>query len=45
MLYCQDETAGFEYFFKLLDEFKQRNLDKDGVKEQEEERLKTVTYG
>jgi hypothetical protein len=23
MLYCQDEKAGFDYFFTLLDEFKQ----------------------
>jgi hypothetical protein len=25
MVYCQDEKAGFEYFYDLLDEFKQRN--------------------
>ncbi|MEC4818994.1 MAG: hypothetical protein SAK29_37830 [Scytonema sp. PMC 1069.18] len=25
MLYCHDERAGFEKFFHLLDEFKQRN--------------------
>lgn len=47
MLYCQDEKAGFEYFFKLLDEFKQRNIDKDRnqVQERKEERLKTVANG
>lgn len=35
MLYCHDEKAGFESFFKLLDEFKQRDksLDGNGVKE------------
>ena len=35
MLYCHDEKAGFEYFFSLLNEFKQRDksLDTDGVKE------------
>ncbi|MBD2515393.1 hypothetical protein H6G93_10295 [Nostoc sp. FACHB-973] len=30
MLYCHDERAGFEKFFNLLDEFKQRNQDFDG---------------
>jgi len=30
MLYCHDESAGFEKFFNLLDEFKQRNQDLDG---------------
>ncbi len=30
MLYCHDERAGFEKFFNLLDEFKQRNQDLDG---------------
>ena len=25
MLYCHDEKAGFEKFFNLLDEFKQRD--------------------
>lgn len=25
MVYCQDEKTGFEYFYDLLDEFKQRN--------------------
>ncbi|QLE56058.1 hypothetical protein [Nostoc sp. TCL26-01] len=29
MLYCHDERAGFEKFFTLLDEFKQRNQDLD----------------
>lgn len=31
MLYCHDEKDGFDDFFKLLDEFKQRDksLDKD----------------
>jgi hypothetical protein len=35
MVYCQDEKAGFEYFYNLLDEFKQgdKSLDKNGVKE------------
>ncbi|MEB3179316.1 MAG: hypothetical protein VKL59_09830 [Nostocaceae cyanobacterium] len=35
MLYCHDEKAGFEYFFRLLDEFKNRdkNLDRDRVNE------------
>jgi hypothetical protein len=27
MLYCHDERAGFEKFFNLLDEFKQRNQE------------------
>lgn len=27
MLYCHSEKAGFEKFFNLLDEFKQRNKD------------------
>jgi len=27
MLYCHDEKAGFEKFFNLLDEFKQRNQE------------------
>ncbi|WP_246605425.1 hypothetical protein [Sphaerospermopsis torques-reginae] len=47
MLYCQDEKAGFEYFFKLLDEFKQRNIDKDKyqIKEKEKEGLETVVHG
>jgi hypothetical protein len=33
MLYCHDEKAGFEYFFSLLDEFKQRDrsLDPEGI--------------
>ena len=30
MLYCHDEKAGFEKFFNLLDEFKQRNQHLDG---------------
>ncbi|MBW4611729.1 MAG: hypothetical protein KME21_00290 [Desmonostoc vinosum HA7617-LM4] len=30
MLYCHDERAGFEKFFNLLDEFKQRNQDLNG---------------
>jgi hypothetical protein len=30
MLYCHDEKAGFEKFFSLLDEFKQRNQDLTG---------------
>ncbi|WP_414579531.1 hypothetical protein [Anabaena sp. CCY 9402-a] len=30
MLYCHDEKAGFEKFFSLLDEFKQRNHDLNG---------------
>jgi hypothetical protein len=30
MLYCHDERAGFEKFFNLLDEFKQRNQNLDG---------------
>ena len=29
MLYCHDEKAGFEKFFKLLDEFKQRDKSLD----------------
>lgn len=29
MLYCHDERAGFEKFFNLLDEFKQRNQNLD----------------
>lgn len=29
MLYCHDERAGFEKFFNLLDEFKQRNHNLD----------------
>lgn len=29
MLYCHDEKAGFEKFFNLLDEFKQRNHNLD----------------
>ena len=29
MLSCHDEKAGFEYFFKLLDEFFQRNTSLD----------------
>ncbi|MGF1674047.1 MAG: hypothetical protein ACFCUV_10240 [Rivularia sp. (in: cyanobacteria)] len=29
MLYCHSEKAGFEKFFSLLDEFKQRNRDLD----------------
>ncbi|MFK0735266.1 MAG: hypothetical protein ACFKPT_11140 [Gloeotrichia echinulata GP01] len=29
MLYCHDEKAGFEYFFSLLDEFKQRDQSSD----------------
>ena len=35
MLYCKDEKAGFDYFFKLLDEFKQgdKSLSEKGVKE------------
>ena len=45
MLDCQDEKAGFEYFFKLLDEFKNRNLDQDRVQQKQQERLETVTYG
>lgn len=34
MLYCHDERAGFEKFFNLLNEFKQRNqnLDANEVK-------------
>lgn len=34
MLSCHDEKAGFEKFFKLLDEFKQRDksLDENGKK-------------
>lgn len=34
MLNCQDEKAGFEGFFQLLDEFQQRDksyLVKDGI--------------
>ena len=30
MLYCHDEKAGFEKFFNLLNEFKQRNQDFNG---------------
>lgn len=30
MLSCHDEKAGFEKFFKLLDEFKQRDKSLDG---------------
>ncbi|MGH1396267.1 MAG: hypothetical protein ACRAVC_19875 [Trichormus sp.] len=30
MVYCHDEKAGFEKFFNLLDEFKQRNQDLNG---------------
>jgi len=35
MLSCHDEKAGFEYFYRLLDEFKQRDksLDREEVKE------------
>jgi len=35
MLSCKDEKAGFDYFFNLLDEFKQRDqsLSEKGVKE------------
>ncbi|MEH2324525.1 MAG: hypothetical protein V7K32_13305 [Nostoc sp.] len=29
MLYCHDERAGFEKFFNLLNEFKQRNQNLD----------------
>lgn len=29
MLYCHSEKAGFEKFFSLLDEFKQRNKNLD----------------
>ncbi len=38
MLYCHDEKAGFEKFFSLLDEFKQRHqhLDGDGVNQMSE---------
>ncbi|MFB2937880.1 hypothetical protein ACE1B6_21740 [Aerosakkonemataceae cyanobacterium BLCC-F154] len=34
MLFCHDEKAGFEKFFQLLDEFKQRDntLDENGEK-------------
>lgn len=31
MLYCHSEKAGFEKFFSLLDEFKQRNKVKDAM--------------
>ncbi|MDF5715502.1 MAG: hypothetical protein PUP93_16875 [Rhizonema sp. NSF051] len=30
MLYCHDEKAGFEKFFNFLNEFKQRNQEKNG---------------
>jgi hypothetical protein len=38
MLYCHDERTGFEKFFSLLDEFKQRdrNSDGDGVEQMSE---------
>jgi hypothetical protein len=29
MLHCHDEKAGFEYFFKLIDEFLQRDKTLD----------------
>ena len=44
MLYCHDEKAGFESFFKLLDEFKQRNksLNEDEVQERRADRATIV---
>ncbi|MFM2064843.1 MAG: hypothetical protein RLZZ507_4514 [Cyanobacteriota bacterium] len=45
MLYCQDEKAGFEYFFRLLDEFKQRDAETDGVKRKVAGILEPVTNG
>ncbi|MEC4816475.1 MAG: hypothetical protein SAK29_24890 [Scytonema sp. PMC 1069.18] len=51
MLYCHDEKAGFEKFFQLLSEFKQRDRSLDGDdfeqmarQESQKENVETMTY-